>query len=463
MSVKQPSLAALAVVVLFFLSCFGIGLFLWTTFGGTVPLQPAGYRVHVLFGAEATQLAQGSEVRISGVKVGKVITAKPRGRQIDALVELERRFAPLPVDARAIVRFKTLLGESFVELTPGARGGPSVPEGGTLARRNVAPTETVDEVLATFDRPTRASFKRFLNDLADATEGRGEDLNAVLGNAAPTTSELGRLAAVLDAEGPALSSLVRDSGAALDRIGRRADDVGTLVRAGDQVLGATAAQDRALSETVRVLPGFLARLRTTMGQVEGAAQDAGPSLARLRPVAPLVRPALRATDELVPELRTTFARLDPILRASGRTLPALTRSLRTARPLLDVLQPAGRDLVPVLQLLELYRADVVGSLANGAAAAKGTVAGKHVVRIALPINNEANLGAKERQGSSRWNPYFAPGKALELWQGQHAWDCRHAGERTTAPLGTPPPCLQAEPWTFQGATRQYPHLQENRP
>lgn len=462
MSTRAPSIGQLAVLVVFALSCFGIGLFVWKTFGGKVPLQPAGYRVHVLFGAEATQLTQGSEVRISGVRIGEVLSTAPRGRRIDALIELERRFAPLPADARAVVRFKTLLGESFVELSPGTKSGPQVPENGRLPTSNVQRTATVDEVLATFDRPTRRAFKAFLNDLATATRGRGDELNAVLGNAAPTATELKRLAVVLDAEGPALSTLVRDSGRALDRIGRRAGDVRTLVGAGREVLQTTAAQDRALTETVRVLPGFLRRLERTMGQVDATAQAAAPALRTLRPVAPALKPALDGTVALTPALRTTFARLDPVLRASATTLPALQRTLRTSKPLLDVLHPAGRDLVPVLQLLELYRRDIVGSLANGAASAKGTINGKHVVRIALPINAQANIGAEERDGGSRYNAYYAPGTALDLWQGIGSQDCRHTGNREV-PLGRFPPCLQAKPWTFQGATRQYPHVQENAP
>src|SRR4051812_10037750 len=309
MSTRAPSRSMLAVLAVFALSCFGIGLFLWKTFGGATPLEPARYRVHILFGAEATQLTQNSEVRISGVKIGKVITTRPKGRRIDALIELERAFAPLPADVRAVVRFKTLLGESFVEMSPGDRSGPAVPDGGRLATRNVASTQTVDEVLATFDAPTRRAFKRFLNDFATATRGRGEALNDVLGNAAPATSDLRRLATVLDAEGPALSTLIRDSGRALNRIGDRAADVRTLVDSGDTVLGATASQDRALTQTVRLLPGFLHRLRHTMGGVDGATADARPALRTLRPVAPLVRPALVGTAELAPQLRTTFRRI----------------------------------------------------------------------------------------------------------------------------------------------------------
>src|SRR3954462_12231059 len=177
MATRAPSAAVIAVLAVFALSCFGIGLFLWRTFGGSTPLEPKGYRVHALFGAEATQLTQGSEVRISGVKIGKVVSTAPRGRRIDALMQVDRRFAPLPTDVRAVVRFKTLLGESFIEMSPGDRHGPAVPDGGRLATHNVESTQTVDRVLSAFDAPTRRAFKRFLNEFAAATKGRGESLN----------------------------------------------------------------------------------------------------------------------------------------------------------------------------------------------------------------------------------------------------------------------------------------------
>ena len=64
--IKQaPSVGRILTMVAFTLSCFGIVLFLWISFGGSVPLRAKGYQVHVAF-PEATQLAQSAEVRISG-------------------------------------------------------------------------------------------------------------------------------------------------------------------------------------------------------------------------------------------------------------------------------------------------------------------------------------------------------------------------------------------------------------
>src|SRR3954454_9636332 len=118
-----PSLGKLAAMALFALSCFGLLLFLWLAFGGPVPLKPKGYRFHTSF-AEAGQLALEADVRISGVPVGKVKTITPDKQtgRANVVIELDHRYAPLPSDAKAILRQKTLLGETYVELTPGHRG-----------------------------------------------------------------------------------------------------------------------------------------------------------------------------------------------------------------------------------------------------------------------------------------------------------------------------------------------------
>ena len=55
-------------MVIFALSCFGLLLFLWLAFGGSIPLKPKGYRFQASF-AEATQLAKEADVRISGVPI----------------------------------------------------------------------------------------------------------------------------------------------------------------------------------------------------------------------------------------------------------------------------------------------------------------------------------------------------------------------------------------------------------
>ena len=161
--IKQaPRPWQIAVMVAFALSCFAVLLYLWLAFGGTSPLQPKGYRFHVQF-PEATQLAEQADVRIAGVPVGKVVSLEAGAdNRTDATIEMRAGYAPVPRDARAMLRTKTILGETFVDLTSGNRGSGMLPDGGTLPRAAVAPTVELDEIFRSFDEPTREAFRTWM-------------------------------------------------------------------------------------------------------------------------------------------------------------------------------------------------------------------------------------------------------------------------------------------------------------
>src|SRR5918998_6140561 len=130
MQKQAPSVTRILVAAAFTLSCFGLLLFLWITFGGPIPLSPESYRFTAYF-PEATRLATEADVRIGGVSVGKVkaIELAPpeyrvNGKDVAAAeIELEPQFAPISTDARAILRQKTVVGETFVEITAGHQPG----------------------------------------------------------------------------------------------------------------------------------------------------------------------------------------------------------------------------------------------------------------------------------------------------------------------------------------------------
>ena len=129
METRSPTVGQLLIAAGFAVSCFALLLFFWLSFGGPVPLAAKSYRITVPFN-EATQLAVESDVRISGVTVGKVkqIELGDSG-SAEATLELEERYSPIPQDTKAILRQKTLLGETYVELTPGSPGDPVVVSG----------------------------------------------------------------------------------------------------------------------------------------------------------------------------------------------------------------------------------------------------------------------------------------------------------------------------------------------
>src|SRR4051812_30857589 len=154
-------------MLIFALGCFGLLLFLWMAFGGAVPLRANKYQLRVSF-PEAATLAEAADVRIAGVTVGKV-----RRKDLDrganrtrVVLDINQRYAPLPKDTRAILRQKTLLGETFVELTPGDPKKGFLKDHAILPNAQVAPTVELDEILRIFDPKTKQAFRDWVKSSA---------------------------------------------------------------------------------------------------------------------------------------------------------------------------------------------------------------------------------------------------------------------------------------------------------
>src|SRR5215212_2503984 len=184
MQKQAPSAARLLGMAFFALSCFGLLTFLWISFGGAVPLKANKYELRVSF-PEATTLAEQADVRLSGVTIGKV-----RSKDLDkganrtrVLLDINRRYAPLAKDTRAILRQKTLLGETFVELTPGHPSTGKLADHAILPNGQVEPTVELDEILRVFDPVTKAAFRDWVQQSSQQIQGTApQDFNDALGN-----------------------------------------------------------------------------------------------------------------------------------------------------------------------------------------------------------------------------------------------------------------------------------------
>jgi phospholipid/cholesterol/gamma-HCH transport system substrate-binding protein len=213
MQKTAPTPGRLLIMVGFALSCFGLLLFLWLAFGGATPLKPQGYRFDISF-ASATQLAQEADVRISGVPVGKVkdIVTSEDGRST-ATIEMESEYAPVPRDSRAVLRQKTLLGETYVELTPGTRDGPTVPENGLLPITEVSDPVELDEIVRAFDAPTREAFATWMDSQARAVTGRSKDISGTRGSCSRSSTARRRRSAASSRAPARCSARCRSAGA----------------------------------------------------------------------------------------------------------------------------------------------------------------------------------------------------------------------------------------------------------
>jgi len=434
MQKQTPTLGRLLVMVGFALSCFGLLLFLWLAFGGSIPLAPKGYRFTTSFG-EATQLAKEADVRISGVSVGKVktIETQANGRS-KATIELQEKYAPLPKDSRAILRQKSLLGETYVELTPGNKSRGTIPENGNLPASHVSPTVELDEIFRAFDFKTREAFRTWMQSQAASLTGRGAEINDAIGNLAPFAENTNELLTVLNSQQPDVTGVVRDTGVVFNALSARDSELASLISNNNAVFETTAARDQDLRELFQILPTFNQESTRTLVALDRFAHNANPVVTALHPAARELSPTLQQLSLLAPDLKALFRDLGPLVTASQRGIPALQGFLDEFRPFLGELDPPLRQLNPILRYIGENRDVLRAFFANTVAAteafdrppkATGPV---HYLRTLNPFNPENLAQYPNRIGSNRTNPYLFGRNYLKLaQQGIPSLETRHCG------------------------------------
>jgi phospholipid/cholesterol/gamma-HCH transport system substrate-binding protein len=439
METRPPTPMQLLVAVAFAISCFGLLLFLWIAFGGPTPLKPESYRFTVPFD-EATQLAVESDVRISGVSVGRVKSIELSDEGLaDAEIEIQERYAPIADDTRAILRQKTLLGETYVELTPGSEDASPIPEnalpeGGALPPAQVSDAVQLDEIFRTFDEPTRVAFQAWQQEVSIALRHRGADLSAAIGNLGPFASDLDRLLRILDEQRVATRGFVRDTGEVFQALSERQGQLRGLIQNSERVFSTTAERNQSLQDTFVALPTFLDEQRLTLDRLERFSTDTNPLITQLRPAARELSPTLTDLGRLAPELRDFFIGFRTAANRAKPGFPALRDILDDELPpFLTDLDPFLRNLTPLVQVLRMYRQDVTGFLGNVASATQAKRSAPeapangdlvHYLRTSPPLGPESVAGYPNRLRSNRSNPYIQPGGYLTLASGLASFETR---------------------------------------
>ncbi len=442
MSKRAPSTTQLLVIAGFALSCFGILLFLWITFGGPTPFKARPYEINVPFN-EATQLAQQSDVRISGVSVGKVqdIVLSPSGEQALAKVDIDDKYGPIPKDTRAILRTKTLLGETYIELTPGDRNGPKLADGGTLPKAQIAESVQLDEIFRTFDARTRAAFQTWQQEAAVAIAGRGADLSYAFGEFEPTFVQFDRLFRQLDSQRLAVKQLFHNGATSLQALRGRQGELAGLIENSNTVFSTAAARDRQIEALFRAFPTFQDESRLTLDRLKTFSVNSDPVMKQLVPVAEQLSPTLIALSKLAPQAKGLFEGLEPVIARAPSGFPALRKLFRDQfPPLLRAVDPFLRNVNPILTGLDLYKHELTATMANIAAIAQAKLptnaAGVqvHYLRAMGPFNPESLATFPSRTTVSRTNAYPQPLAAKSLATGLPSFDTSGCGSGSSAVL-----------------------------
>jgi phospholipid/cholesterol/gamma-HCH transport system substrate-binding protein len=438
MQTGTPPISRVITMVLFALSCVGLLLFLWLSFGGTIPLGAQGYRINVSF-PNAQDLATQADVRIAGVSVGKVVSTQlaPQGNRTEATLQLDSQYAPIRRDTRAILRTKTILGETYVQLIPGPPNGPSVPDGGTLPDSQVLPTTQLSDIFNAFDPTTRRAFQVWQQQLAKAISGNDQNLNDVLGNLPAFAADATDILQVLDVQHLATVSLFQNGGTVFGALGQDQTALRNLITSSETTFATTAANNNKLAQIFQVFPTFLNETKATMAKLQTFSGNADPLIRELADnVAPQMKPTLHDVQLLAPPLRHFFTNLGPLITVSRTGLPAVSEILTGAAPTLGALGSFLEQLNPILGWLSEHQQLTSDFISNGATSLAATTTSfsggvGHYLRQFGPVGPETLSFAPNRDPNNRGNTYPNP-----LWGADPrdlsnniaaSWDCNNTG------------------------------------
>jgi phospholipid/cholesterol/gamma-HCH transport system substrate-binding protein len=501
MQKRAPTLGNLLVIILFVLSCFGLLMFLWESFGGPLPLKPKGYRFEVAF-PRSFALAEESDVRISGVEVGHVVSLglNKEGRT-QATVEIAGRYAPVRANMHAILRQKTLLGETYVQLIPEGRTGPFLADGGRLANSQVEPSVTLDDILAAFDAKTRRDFQIWQEAAAEGINGRGEQINADFAQLEPFVESANKLVTLLDAQEGAVKAIVHNTGVVFNALASRDHQLEGSIVNGEHTFHAFAEASQAFAETFRALPTFEHNSRVALKETDRFAAIANPYLEEFRPTERQLSALLQAAKPFTPQFNNFLTALGPLTAAAKTDLPDMKKALQLTVPVLENFRPVLHNLDPLLQYLGEYVPELQAFFANVTAASEAsepssdfqgeTPPKRHLLTAMQVLTPESLAIYPSRIGTDRANAYPHSGAYSSLASGLPVFSssaCANSAPSVSGPanglvseellkeLTTPPNagesplanepgtankvaapgCTQQGPFTFNGETSQFP-------
>lgn len=254
--------------------------------------------------SEAGGLNVGDEVRIAGVRVGKVTAVELAGDHVKARFRLDGK-PKLGSDTRASVRIKTLLGQKFLMLEPAGPGqlkkGSEIPLERTRSAYDVV--EAFSDLAVTTDAINTGQLARSLDTLATTFKDSPEEVKAAV-------EGLGRLSRTIASRDAELRSLLTHANGVSKVLADRNVEFVKLLGDGDLLLKELKRRREAI-HTLLVSTSTLSDQLTKLVR-ENRAQIK-PTLQRLRAVVAV----LKANQD---NLDRTIELMGPFTRVFANTL-----------------------------------------------------------------------------------------------------------------------------------------------
>jgi virulence factor Mce-like protein len=334
-----------------------IGVFLaWTATTG-LPFVPSRQLKVEL--ADGAQLRAGNDVREGGYYIGLISNIKPvrfangeLGAQLT--LKLSQRYGNIPLDSRATVYSKSLLGLKYLDLIKGA-SHRYFKDGGTMpVSQTVLPVQT-DQVFDMFNRPTRRAVEQDLKAFGDTFASRGSALNDTIASLPALLYHLRPVAQYLSAPATELSRFLTTLDTLLRVLAPVAQTNAQLFTDMATTFEAVSRDPQALEATIAKSPSTLTVATRSLTVQQPFLSDfaqlgrsLAPASAELGTALPVINPAIEAGTQTLKRTPPLNARLERVMVAL-RTLaqaPGTNVAVNALVATVDTLNPMVRYLGP---------------------------------------------------------------------------------------------------------------------
>ena len=318
------------------------------------------YNVRAIFD-DAAFAVPGEDVRIAGAPVGSIqaldVTASKKAAVTIAINTPE--FTPFYANAHCAIRPQSLIGEKYIDCTPGSSSQPplekitSGPGKGSYylpIARTSSPIDS-DIVQDISQESIRQRFALILDELGTGLAARGSDLNAVVRRANPALGQTDKVLKILAHQNKLLAQLSTDSNTVLAPLARAKHELSDFVVQANTTSVASAARAADISRGIQLLPQFLGQLR--------------PLLVDLGQLADQGTPLMNELGSSASDLAREFQTLTPFAKAARPALIELGNSSAQSQPSLVATEPLARQLLnlgnhaePTAKLLDTLTASL---------------------------------------------------------------------------------------------------------
>ncbi|MHB1473490.1 MAG: MCE family protein [Dermatophilaceae bacterium] len=281
-----------------------IGLLLFGAFNAqSLPLIGSGDSYRAAF-TEAGGIRKDDDVRIAGVKVGKVTGIELEGShvRVDFLVTGDAAFGP---QTGASIRMKTLLGQKYVALQPKGAGqmppDSEIPLGRTVSSYDIV--DAFSDLTTTTERIDTGQLAQSLDVMATEFRDSPEHVKSAL-------SGLSRLSKTIASRDEELRTLLARANSVSATVASRNDTTAKLIQDADLLL----VELQARREAIHTLFTNTSELAI---QLTGLVRD---NRAALKPALDQLTKVLAVLTKHERDLDQTIARMAPYTRVYANTL-----------------------------------------------------------------------------------------------------------------------------------------------